>query len=108
MELIDIIKDFYVASKLRYPTFDDAMKFVHMELAEALEVDIARKGYERNNPEKKPKFSKVLLEEELGDAIRMIMVAGILEGVNPLDGLIAKLSCQAGKDYRMCSESTEP
>lgn len=82
---------YYIKERpLIMPNFDDAMKFVITELAEVYEFDLSRKTWIRNNPDDKPSFSKEKLSEELGDAIMMLMVAGIAEGVNPLKSLYEK------------------
>jgi NTP pyrophosphatase (non-canonical NTP hydrolase) len=91
-ELVELIKKYYDKRGLKWPTFSDALKFVHTELAEVYELDLARVGgFVRNNPETKPKFNKEDLAEELGDAIMMLLVAGIVEDVDPIAALIAKM-----------------
>lgn len=92
MTLVDKIKNYYDRRGLKWPNFSDAMKFVHTELAEVYELDLDRiGGFVRNHPENKPKFNKERLSEELGDAIFMLMVAGIVEGVDPLQSLEEKM-----------------
>ena len=88
----DLILDYFVKRKLKFPNFDDAMKFAITEIAEAYEIDLAQYGYIRNNPHEKPFFDKQKLEEELGDVLMMIQVAGIVVGVNPMKGLIRKIN----------------
>jgi len=96
----EILKDYYERTGRVWPNFDDAIHFADTEKAEALEVHLARKTqYIRNHPETKPKFTKEKLEEEIGDWIMMAQVAGMAEGVDPLAGLIRKLSRKAGVEY---------
>lgn len=97
-EIIDLIKEYYIERNLQWPTFSDALKFVHTEIAEVYELDLDRiGGWTRNHPENKPKFSKESLSEELGDAILMLLVAGIVEGVNPLESMINKMNLKLEK-----------
>lgn len=91
MDYISIIKDYFEKRKLKMPDFSDAMKFVITEVGEVLEVDLSRKGYVRNNPQNKPVYNKEELAMELGDAIMMLIVAGITEGVDPLDAMVKKI-----------------
>lgn len=87
-----IIRAYYAKRGLKWPDFDSAMKFVLTELGEVYELDLAREGgWVRNNLQSKPSFSKEELSKELGDAIMMLMVAGIVEGVDPIDSLVDKL-----------------
>ena len=91
-ELTDIIVDYYELRGLKFPNFDNAMKFVVTELAEVLELDLDRiGGWTRNHPESKPKYNKEDMAEELGDAIMMLIVAGIADGVDPIDALVKKI-----------------
>lgn len=96
-ELRDFIIRYYEKRNLMWPDFDNAMKFVHTELGEVYEVDLARRGeWVRNNPDKKPPFDLDQLASELGDVIMMVMVAGIVEGVDPLEALINKMCKKIG------------
>jgi len=91
-DLQKFITVYYEKRKLNWPDFNDAMKFVATEIGEVYEVDLSRNpAWVRNNPQDKPKFSKELLASELGDVIMMVMVAGIAEGVDPLEALINKM-----------------
>ena len=68
------------------------MKFVATEIGEIYELDLARSGnWVRNNPQNKPQFDKNELAKEISDAIMMLIVAGLAEGVNPLQALEDKL-----------------
>lgn len=92
LPLIHKIVNYYKLRGITFPSFDNAMKFVQTELAEVYELDLARiGGWVRNNPQNKPTFSKESLAEELGDAIFMLIVAGIAEGVDPVAALEAKM-----------------
>ena len=102
MNMLDVIRDYYVARNLKVPTFDDAMKFVQTELGEVYELDLARiGGYTRNNPENKPIYSKEEMGKEIGDTIMMLEVAGEIEGVDALQSLLTKLGEKVGKEYRV-------
>ena len=91
-DLQKFITVYYEKRKLNWPDFNDAMKFVATEIGEVYEVDLSRdKGWVRNNPESKPTFNKEQLASELGDVIMMVMVAGIAEGVDPLQALLKKM-----------------
>lgn len=92
MEIVELVRRYYDKRQLKWPTFDEAMKFVHTEIAEVYELDLSRiGGFVRNHPENKSQFSKDALAEELGDAIFMLLVAGYSEGVDPLDAMQKKM-----------------
>lgn len=101
MRLVDLIKHYYEVRNLSWPNFDNAMKFVQTEMAEIYELDLSRVGgWIRNHPETKPAFSKDSLAEELGDAIMMLIVAGIAEGVDPIEALEKKIEAKLKKQYK--------
>jgi NTP pyrophosphatase (non-canonical NTP hydrolase) len=92
-EIWNLIIEYYKKRGLKWPDFDDAMKFALTEVGEVYEIDLAREGgWVRNNPDAKPEFDKERLSTELGDVIMMLMVAGIVEGVNPLASLVTKIN----------------
>jgi NTP pyrophosphatase (non-canonical NTP hydrolase) len=92
-EIWNLIIEYYKKRGLKWPDFDDAMKFVLTEIGEVYEIDLSRVGgWVRNNPQDKPEFDKEALGRELGDVIMMLMVAGIAEGVNPLAALVNKIN----------------
>lgn len=98
MNITEKVKEYYDARGLTYPNFDNSLKFFQTELAEVYELDLARiGGWVRNHPENKPLFSKDRLSEELGDAIMMLIVAGIVEGVDPVDALEKKMERKLNK-----------
>lgn len=97
--LSDIIKEYYAKRGLVWPNFDNAMKFVATEIGEVYEIDLSRDTWVRNNPEDKPKFNKEDLAKELGDVLMMVMVAGIAEGVDPLDALLEKMYKKTGMKF---------
>lgn len=97
-ELVELLKVYYEVRGLKWPDFNAAMKFVATELGEVYELDLSREGgWVRNNPQNKPQFSKEALSEELGDAIMMLVVAGLAEGVDPIKSLIDKLNKKIAK-----------
>lgn len=90
--LVDLISTYYAKRGLKWPNVDQAMQFVETEMGEVYEILLARQpGWVRNNPGNKPPFSKGELAEELGDAIMMLIVAGIAEGVDPIDAMERKI-----------------
>lgn len=93
MELIDeIITSFEQRNIISPDNVWQALGFANTELGEVYELLLDReKTWVRNHPENKPKFSKEALGEELGDVILMIMLAGWIEGVNPIQALREKL-----------------
>lgn len=102
MDLIAEVLNYYEKRGLAFPNFDNAMKFVMTEIAEVFELDLDRSGtWVRNNPQNKPKFNKEDLSEELGDAIFMLVVAGIAEGVNPIQSLLNKMNRKLEKIANM-------
>ncbi len=52
---------------------------------------MGRGQWVRNNPEAHPVATRQDFSEELGDVIMMLMVAGLVDGVDPLDALYAKM-----------------
>lgn len=101
MTLVEILNHYFGVRGLKHPDFADAIFFAITELAEALEVELAQRGYVRNNPENKPEYSQVELEKELGDVIMMIQSAGISRNLDPLKALIEKLSEKAKVSYSL-------
>lgn len=94
MNVINLIKNYYDYRDLKWPNFDQAMKFVLTEIGEVFEVDLNRpnNGWVRNNPQDKHPYSKEKMAEELGDVIFMLLVAGIVEDVNPLEAMVNKMN----------------
>jgi hypothetical protein len=101
MTLVEILNHYYGSRGLSHPDFNDAIKFVITEMAEACEIELARYPYLRNNPANKPKFSKDALATELGDAIMMLQVAGMAYGTDPLKALMEKLSDRGTVTYKL-------
>lgn len=90
--LVKLITQYYEKRGLKWPDFNDAMKFVITEIAEVFEEEMAGKGYIRNNPEQKPtQTSLVRLEEELADVMMMVQVAGMYYNLDPLRCLVERL-----------------
>jgi NTP pyrophosphatase (non-canonical NTP hydrolase) len=97
-DLVKLIKEYYDYRDLKWPNFDSAMKFVQTEIAEVYELDLAREGgWVRNNPQNKPTYNKEDMAKELGDCIMMLVVAGIAEGVDPVEALVNKINKKMGK-----------
>jgi hypothetical protein len=84
--------EYYERRGLHWPTVEEALQFVHTELGEAYEILLARNpNWVRNNPTEKPGFSARVLGEELGDAIMMLVVAGLAADVDPVSALLDKI-----------------
>lgn len=78
---------------------DTALQFATTELGEALEILLARKAdWLRNNPAGKPNFDKVQFGIECGDVVMMAIVAGIVEGVDPVEALLDKMHRKLGEN----------
>lgn len=89
--LIDKIKDYYEKRQLLRPNIWEALGWATTELGEVYEVLLSKKNWVRNNPEDHPQPSVDTLAEELGDVIFMLVVAGIVEGVDPIEALEKKM-----------------
>ena len=91
-DLVKLIKDYYDARGLSWPTSTEAILFAMTELGEAIDLALMQPGnmWVRNNPDKEV-FTYERFAEELGDTIMMLMVAGIVIGVNPLVELEDKI-----------------
>lgn len=90
--LVDLISTYYSKRNLKWPSVDEAMQWMETEVGEVYEILLARDGgWVRNNPSGKPAYSKEALAEELGDAVMMLIVAGIVEGVDVVDALEHKI-----------------
>ncbi len=91
-ELALAIFFYYDERDLLWPDFEQAMAFAHTEIGEAYEVYLAQfEGWVRNDPDHEP-FSAARLAEELGDAIMMLVVAGIAYGIDPVQALREKMA----------------
>ena len=89
--MIELIRNYYKVRGLKWPTIEQAMMWMQTEVSEVYEIIFAREeGWIRNNPDKH-KYVAPTLAEELGDAIMMLIVAGIIEGVDPLLALRKKM-----------------
>jgi len=90
--MLDLITRYYKARKLKWPNVWQAMGWVNTELAEVYELLLARDGdWVRNNPDDHGEWDKDKFAEELGDCMFMLAVAGMVEGVDPIEALIAKV-----------------
>lgn len=90
--LTKVIRDYYLERGLTWPTSTEAMGFLATEQGEVWELLLSRKsGWVRNNPQNKPQWSPEKFSEELGDVIMMAIVAGLVEGVDPVQSLVDKV-----------------
>lgn len=91
-QLAHQICEYYQLRGQKWPNVEEAMMWLETECAEVYELLLARKdGWVRNNPANKPEFSKEALAAELGDAIMMLLVAGYVEDVDPMQALLEKV-----------------
>lgn len=90
--LADEIKDYYGKRGLTIPNLYQALGFVNQELGEVYDVVLNMDGnWIRNNPQNHQAKSLSELSDELGDVIMMVMVAGIYNGIDPIDSLREKM-----------------
>lgn len=88
-----LINDYFVRRGLVWPDAKDAILFSQTEVTEAIELLMAKDGgWVRNNPDGKEPYSTDRFGEELGDAIMMLLIAGLGVGVNPLASMIEKIN----------------
>ena len=93
MELTELIEKYYEGRNLKYPNSWEALGWAQTELGEAYEILLGWSGdWVRNNPQDHPLKTKEDFSEELGDVIMMIMMAGYVEGVNPIQSLKDKIN----------------
>lgn len=92
-DFVHLIKAYYEARKYQWPTTYESMAWAHREMGEAYEVLLAKRpNWVRNNPANHPtEFSKDRFAEELGDAIMMLIVAGIVEKVDAINAMLSKI-----------------
>jgi NTP pyrophosphatase (non-canonical NTP hydrolase) len=92
MKITEIINDYYTQRGLKFPDSWQALAFATTEMGEAYEFLLQRDGgWVRNNPESKPVWDQQAFAEELGDLIMMVVVAGIAEGVDPIQAMLGKM-----------------
>lgn len=95
-QLSRIVKAYFIERGLTWPNTIQAMMFAETEMAEAYELLLASMGtWKRNNPENKPEWSPYDFGEELGDAIMMLIVAGLTVGVDPIEDMLHKIGRKA-------------
>ena len=92
MKIIDVIQEYYTLRGLKFPDAWQSLAFATTEMGEAYEYLLQRDGgWVRNNPENKPAWDRQAFAEELGDMIMMVVVAGIAEGVDPIQAMLSKM-----------------
>ena len=84
IRLANLVIQYYDYRRLKWPSIWEALGWAHTELGEAYEVLLAAVGgWKRNNPQDHPDgWDKDKFGEELGDAVMMLIVAGIIAGVD--------------------------
>jgi len=93
IRLTNLIIQYYNQRGLKWPNPWQALAWAHTELGEAYECMLAASGgWTRNNPQDHPEgWDKDKFGEELGDAVMMLVVAGIKAGVDVEEILRAKI-----------------
>lgn len=90
--LVSEILDYYEKRGLAYPNLQEALNWAHTEMGEVYEIIMSwEPKWIRNNPEDHPAQSKESLAYELGDVIMMLIMAGLAEGVDPINALKNKM-----------------
>lgn len=88
-----LIYDYYEARKLVKPNIWEALGWAAAEIGEVYEVLFSwNKNWVRNHPEKHPVKTHEDLAEELGDAILMLIAAGLSENVDPMEAMLNKIA----------------
>lgn len=93
MDIYELIARYYEHRHLIWPgNADTALDWALTEMAEAKELLLARQArWVRNHPQNEEPFSRERLAEELGDILMMVMVAGMVEGLDPIQALREKI-----------------
>lgn len=90
--LLSLVEKYYDLRSYKWPDTYQALGWVITELGEVHEILLGRdEGWVRNNSENKPGWDKEKYAEELGDVIFMVIVAGIVEEVDPVDAMLKKM-----------------
>ena len=88
----DRITKYYKARQYKWPDTWEAMGWAVTEIGEVYEILLARSGgWVRNNPDGKPLWDRKNFGDELGDVIMMLIVAGLVEGVDPINSMLEKI-----------------
>ena len=89
----DLIREHYAQTGKHWPTPEEALLWCNTEIGEAADLLLMKDPgkWVRNNPHKE-QYTDERFCEELGDAIMMLIVAGLVTGSdNPLRTMVAKL-----------------
>ena len=99
-EIQQFIATEYSVRHKKWPDAKDGVLWAMTELAEVIELLMARDGgWTRNNPQNKPQFDLRALEEELGDVIWMCLVIAQGERVSPIQAMISKANRKLDEYY---------
>ena len=97
--LVSMIERYYETRGYRWPSAQEAILWTITELGEVCELLLARTvEWVRNNPDDKEKYSPERVEEELADAVMMLLVAGIVSDGAPLIALRRKMQKWLSKE----------
>jgi hypothetical protein len=93
-DLAYMVQFYFEQRGVKLPTFEQAMMFLHVELGDVYEIYLAQSdGWRRNHSiDGETEFSKRRLAEELGDAIMMLVVAGLVCETDPIQALLENLA----------------
>ena len=94
MTLTSLIRSHYTLTEKVYPDTWQALAWAITELGEAFELLLNEDppGWVRNHPDEKEPYSPERLEEELGDVMMRVQVAGMVRGLDPFSALVEKIS----------------
>lgn len=91
-DLYRLVNTYYWKRRLKWPSELESLAWVVTEMAEAIEILMARtEGWVRNNPEDKPDWDLKEFCTELGDAMFMLQVMGMAAGGDPMGCILVKL-----------------
>lgn len=90
--IAEIIREYYRIRRLKVPDEWQALAWAMTEVGEAYEILLAsHSGWVRNNPENEPDWDPKEFGIELGDTIMMLVIAGLVVGVDPIACLMNKV-----------------
>lgn len=91
--LLDLIREYYKARNLVWPSSHTAILWAITELGEVCDLLLNNEdeAWVRNHPDDHELYTPDRYAEELGDAIMMLIVAGMVECVDPLKTLCDKM-----------------
>jgi NTP pyrophosphatase (non-canonical NTP hydrolase) len=101
-----VVKDFETRGRT-WPSIEHAFMWISTEIAEAIEVWMGQFKWVRNNPDRKPTYSKEEFERDLGDVIYMIMVIAAQLDLHPIEAMKKKNAAKL-EEYNARARSMSP